>query len=415
MSESEDDFAAEEEEDASEDDFPAEEVEDAGDALPEELAERFRQIREEQERHLAQEAAAARERELEEERQRQLNEGLEESKRRRVHCQLGKVNVPALLRHVRTRLPLKGPFDLAAEGPAALRRLVCRAREMIVPWDNDFDGMMEALRGALRGVSVAPDFRPARHAALLEAHWVRWASDDNNTLHWLMTGGSTGSTGAGPPKQLADLKAWVAPAATMWDNSRRFRAYVQCVQRAAARWDGKPPPRARAPPPPPPPSPPTTPPGLANDTPTTCPPPPTPPGEYLRLPELYVVQLSTAFVHLSFHAAPLTVGSEERSRLRMLAVSRRHELVERGLLNLPEAAEWLRTLTLLGAKFGLHSHPGDFPFVAAIMEAFVAADPVLWHQYIDDPQLGLGLGLPRPLASRGTGGSSGSGHTSNDV
>ena len=85
----------------------------AGDALPEELAERFRQIREEQERHLAQEAAAAREREL------------EESKRRRVHCQLGKVNVPALLQHVRTRLPLKGPYDLAAEGPAALRMLVC--------------------------------------------------------------------------------------------------------------------------------------------------------------------------------------------------------------------------------------------------------------------------------------------------
>ena len=260
MSESEDDFAAEEEEDASEDDFPAEEVEGAGDALPEELAERFRQIREEQERHLAQEAAAARERELEEQRQRQLNEGLEESKRRRVHCQLGKVNVPALLRHVRTRLPLKGPFDLAAEGPAALRRLVCRAREMIIPWDDDFDAMMEALRGALRGVSVAPDFRSARHAALLEAHWVRRASDDN-TLHWLMTGGSTGRAGAGPPKQLADLKAWVAPAATwvapaatMRDNSRRFRAYVQCVQRAAARWDGKPPP-----PHPPPPSPPTTP------------------------------------------------------------------------------------------------------------------------------------------------------------
>ena len=131
------------------------------------------------------------------------------------------------------------------------------------------------------------------------------------------------------------------------------------------------------------------------------------------LTDYNVVQLSTAFVHLSFHAAPLTVGSEERSRLRMLAVSRRHELVERGFLNLPEAAKWLRTLTLLGAKFGLHSHPGDFPFVAALMEAFVAADPVLWHQYIDDPQ--LGLGLPRPPASRGTGGSSGSGHTSNDV
>ena len=105
-----------------------------------------------------------------------------------------------------------------------------------------------------------------------------------------------------------------------------------------------------------------------------------------------MVQLSTAFVHLSFHAAPLTVGSEERSRLRMLAVERRHAFVERGLLNLPEAREWLRTLTLLGTKFGLRSHqPGDFPFVAAIMEKFVAAEPVLWQQYAFDPELGLGL------------------------
>ena len=33
-------------------------------------------------------------------------------------------------------------------------------------------------------------------------------------------------------------------------------------------------------------------------------------GERVQLPELYVVQLSTAFVHLSYRAAPLSIGSE---------------------------------------------------------------------------------------------------------
>ena len=153
MSESETDFPAEEEEDASEDDFPAEEMDGAGDALPEELAERFRQIREEQERQLDQEAAAARERKLETQRRRQLNERLEESKRRRVHCQLAKVNV---------RAASARPHTAASQGPLRPggRRPSC-SPDAGVPYSRDdhlmgwdFDGMMEAVGacdGALRG------------------------------------------------------------------------------------------------------------------------------------------------------------------------------------------------------------------------------------------------------------------------
>ena len=148
-----DDFPAEEEEDASEDDFPAEEMDGAGDALPEELAERFRQIREEQERQLDQEAAAARERKLETQRRRQLNERLEESKRRRVHCQLAKVNV---------RAASARPHTAASQGPLRPggRRPSC-SPDAGVPYSRDdhlmgwdFDGMMEAVGacdGALRG------------------------------------------------------------------------------------------------------------------------------------------------------------------------------------------------------------------------------------------------------------------------
>ena len=168
------DFPAEEEEDASEDDFPAEEMDGAGDALPEELAERFQQIREEQERQLDQEAAAARERKLETQRRQQLNERLEESKRRRVHCQLAKVNV---------RAASARPHTAASQGPLRPggRRPSC-SPDAGVPYSRDdhlmgwdFDGMMEAVGacdGALRGRGskqltdleawVAPFSRPMR-------------------------------------------------------------------------------------------------------------------------------------------------------------------------------------------------------------------------------------------------------------
>ena len=104
-------------------------------------------------------------------------------------------------------------------------------------------------------------------------------------------------------------------------------------------------------------------------------------GDRIRLPELYVVQLSTAFVHLSYRAAPLSIGSEERSRLVTLAASRKHELVNEGLLNLPEAAEWLRTVMLVGSRHGLPvCGAGGFPFVRLLLEAFVALPPVLWYE-----------------------------------
>jgi len=93
----------------------------------------------------------------------------------------------------------------------------------------------------------------------------------------------------------------------------------------------------------------------------------------------------------------LTRGSEERSRLRMLAVSRRDELVERGG-TLPRRRQWLRTLTLLGAKFGLHSHPGDFPFVAEIMEGFVAADPPCCGTTSTHSIPAAGIGTAAPTA-----------------
>jgi len=179
-------------------------------ALPEELAERFRQIREEQERQLDQEAAAARERKLETQRRRQLNERLEESKRRRVHCQLAKVNV---------RAASARPHTAASQGPLRPggRRPSC-SPDAGVPYSRDdhlmgwdFDGMMEAVGacdGALRG---------------------------------------RGS------KQLTDLEAWVAPVFASNASSAPPRdGTVGTISPAA------PPPPSTPPPPPPPPSPPTT-------------------------------------------------------------------------------------------------------------------------------------------------------------
>ena len=81
----------------------------------------------------------------------------------------------------------------------------------------------------------------------------------------------------------------------------------------------------------------------------------------------------------------------------MLAVSRRDELVERGG-TLPRRRQWLRTLTLLGAKFGLHSHPGDFPFVAEIMEGFVAADPPCCGTTSTHSIPAAGIGTAAPTA-----------------
>ena len=234
MSEGEDDFPEEdasedndfppEEEEASEDDFPAEEEEDTGDTVPDELTQRFW---EEQERQRAQDAAAAREREIEEQRvasQRQLEEWLEQGKRRRVHCQLGKVNVPALLQHVRARLPLLGPFDQAAEGSGVLLRLVL-PYESETGREVDFDAALQLAASAEGGVDV---------------------------------GGAVA---------LASLNDWLESLPL----AQPFSAYVNAVQRANARWQGnqspppysppppsQPPPSSPPPPPPPPPSPPIT-------------------------------------------------------------------------------------------------------------------------------------------------------------
>ena len=71
----------------------------------------------------------------------------------------------------------------------------------------------------------------------------------------------------------------------------------------------------------------------------------------------YVVQLFTAFVHLSYSNVPLRVGSEERSQGMQLAAVRKRALLLMlpggGNVVLDKARALVRTLTLLGARLGI--------------------------------------------------------------
>lgn len=275
-------------EEESEDNVSFAEEEEDTSGVPAELAEGFKRIQEEQDRQAAREVQETLEREQKQEekaRRKREKELKQEGERRKRSCQLGRVDVEALLAHVRARLPEQGTFDLRAEGPLALHPLI--GDWFKGSWSSGyFDHMIEA--------------PPSEQ------------SEDLNLARWI-TRGLTPSAGA-----------------------TRYAKYLKAL---AARK-----------------------------------------GDRIRLPELYVVQLSTAFVHLSYRAAPLSIGSEERSRLVMLAASRKHELVDEGLLNLPEAAEWLRTVMLIGSRHGLPvCGAGGFPFVRLLLEAFVALPPVLWY------------------------------------
>ena len=281
------------EEEGSEDNVSFAEEEEDTSGVPAELAEGFKRIREEQDQQAARELQERLEREQEQEKKARWEREMElkqESERRKLSCQLGRVDVEALLAHVRARLPEQGTFDLRAEGPRALKPLIGDYWERSgQSWGSggDFDYMIEA-----------------------------------------------------PPSEQRkneNLKSWITRGLTPSAGATRYAKYLKAL---AARK-----------------------------------------GERIRLPELYVVQLSTAFVHLSYRAAPLSIGSEERSRLVTLAASRKHELVNGGLLNLPEAAEWLRTVMLIGSRHGLPvCGAGGFPFVRLLLEAFVALPPVLWYE-----------------------------------
>ena len=282
-----------EEEEGSEDNVSFAEEEEDTSGVPAELAEGFKRIREEQDQQAARELQEKLEREQEQEKKARWERYFElkqESERRKLSCQLGRVDVEALLAHVRARLPEQGTFDLHAEGPRALKPLIGDYWERSgQSWGSggDFDYMIEA-----------------------------------------------------PPSEQRkneNLKSWITRGLTPSAGATRYAKYLKAL---AARK-----------------------------------------GDRIRLPELYVVQLSTAFVHLSYRAAPLSIGSEERSRLVTLAASRKHELVNGGLLNLPEAAEWLRTVMLVGSRHGLPvCGAGGFPFVRLLLEAFVALPPVLWYE-----------------------------------
>ena len=282
------------EEEESEDNVSfAEEEEEDTSGVPAELAEGFKRIREEQDQQAARELQERLEREQEQEKEarwKRFFELKQESERRKLSCQLGRVDVEALLAHVRARLPEQGTFDLRAEGPRALKPLIgdyWNASGQLWGSGGDFDYVIEA-----------------------------------------------------PPSEQrknANLKSWITRGLTPSAGATRYAKYLKAL---AARK-----------------------------------------GDRIRLPELYVVQLSTAFVHLSYRAAPLSIGSEERSRLVTLAASRKYELVNEGLLNLPEAAEWLRTVMLVGSRHGLPvCGAGGFPFVRLLLEAFVALPPVLWYE-----------------------------------
>ena len=284
---------SDDDEEASEDNVSFAEEEEDTSGVPAELAEGFKRIREEQDQQAARELQERLEREQEQEKKARWERYFElkqESERRKLSCQLGRVDVEALLAHVRARLPEQGTFDLRAEGPRALKPLIGDYWERSgQSWGSggDFDYMIEA-----------------------------------------------------PPSEQRkneNLKSWITRGLTPSAGATRYAKYLKAL---AARK-----------------------------------------GDRIRLPELYVVQLSTAFVHLSYRAAPLSIGSEERSRLVTLAASRKHELVNGGLLNLPEAAEWLRTVMLVGSRHGLPvCGAGGFPFVRLLLEAFVALPPVLWYE-----------------------------------
>ena len=283
------------EEEESEDNVSFAEEEEDTSGVPAELAEGFKRIREEQDQQAARELQERLEREQEQEKKARWERYFElkqESERRKLSCQLGRVDVEALLAHVRARLPEQGTFDLRAEGPRALRPLI-----------GDY-------------------------------------SSSQRPVQFLGSSGYFDHMIEAPPSEQSDnddLNAWITRGLTPSAGATRYAKYLKAL---AARK-----------------------------------------GDRIRLPELYVVQLSTAFVHLSYRAAPLSIGSEERSRLVTLAASRKHELVNGGLLNLPEAAEWLRTVMLIGSRHGLPvCGAGGFPFVRLLLEAFVALPPVLWYE-----------------------------------
>ena len=82
----------------------AEEEEEDTSGVPAELAEGFKRIREEQDRQAARELQERLEREQEQEekaRRKREKELKQESERRKRSCQLGRVDVEALLAHVR--------------------------------------------------------------------------------------------------------------------------------------------------------------------------------------------------------------------------------------------------------------------------------------------------------------------------
>ena len=98
------------EEEESEDNVSfAEEEEEDTSGVPAELAEGFKRIREEQDQQAARELQEKLEREQEQEKKARWKREMElkqESERRKLSCQLGRVDVEALLAHVRARLPL---------------------------------------------------------------------------------------------------------------------------------------------------------------------------------------------------------------------------------------------------------------------------------------------------------------------
>jgi len=200
----------------------AEEEEDTSD-VPAELAEGFKRIQEELDQQAAQELQ-----ELQEKARRKREEELKrKDERRKLNCQLGRVDAEALLAHVRARLPEQAAFDHLAEGPRALRPLI-----------GDY----------------------------FNKHWNELPTNFDDMLRGQRPG---------------QLRGWITRGLTPSAGDARYAKYMNALaagnyMNALAAGNG---------------------------------------AERIRLPELYVVQLSTAFVHLSYRAAPLSIGSEERSRL----------------------------------------------------------------------------------------------------
>jgi hypothetical protein len=201
----------------------AEEEEDTNEdtKVPAELAEGFKRIQEELDQQAAQELQ-----ELQEKARRKREEELKrKDKRRKLNCQLGRVDAEALLAHVRARLPEQAAFDHLAEGPRALRPLI-----------GDY----------------------------FNKHWNELPTNFDDMLRGQRPG---------------QLRGWITRGLTPSAGDARYTKYMNAL--AAGNYMN----------------------ALAELY------------ERIRLPELYVVQLSTAFVHLSYRAAPLSIGSEERSRL----------------------------------------------------------------------------------------------------